>query len=857
MGWGLPGAWDAFGDGTINPENSQFTITNALVMQGLLDAVKVPDLLSESQVVKIQNVIKEISLYYCKYVWTDTEYGGFFWYSPSKNDAHFVTNVSAMFMGMLCRSISEQKHLFTKEEKSIISQRIDQAAQAITNKVIWQEELPYWNYIVQPNAYNQDEPNDLVHHGYILWGMELYRSYKGQNSPILTYTSNQAIKSINSFWRNGKLYDYPQNTNYCGNQSGYNNRPAILWGAGMMMAFTAKFGSSEDADRCLNYIKQIYGPWPNLRLWPKEFSSDFNFYPRYTSHVLWGLALISWSQQSGIDSATNTRVPLYDPKKKIVEQPYAVLAPYLWGSKSEQQLFNDTRIHDNGAASDQLILGIETLQLLQSGYTENDLAKLLMAKQNLSNLMNNKSIVIEADRISWLQPAYNDIPEGWWSCMDNAIVAIVLQAAYEIFEDETYKDMAEKVMDSMLLAPEKGGALLWLNDDASWLSEYTWPQLSVKNEFYVLNGCLFALQALKIMADKTDNSRYEKIYQTTVKGYKSLAKSFYNSQDNWTWYMLNPRTVNQTHYHIYETIQLDALFFMTGNKFFKEQADWHRNILSNSFPIYSTLDKMNNYIVLFPRIGTPYFYTIDIYPNRLVFLDKNNRVVDVKYSKHGSDLSFIERGFIKDILYPSAQRCLVYSVYNGNSFFLYEIVLNQVSQTKFVTLPKSIPFNIMALFDAQDINESNHSVIVVPAIQTDKENPNHYYNSQGRIVINLEQAIDQKHIPYIGFNLFTSNDINIGIDIIDQGNNTAFTYYLPLKGQNNNLVFLNWLGFTDADRLSTTIKGFNIYVYTDQLEKQGIDKVKVKINDVLAFSSHVEIYNYLNDSKDAYIPEQN
>jgi len=68
LGWGLPGAWDAFGDGTINPENSQFTITNALVMQGLLDAVKVPDLLSESQVVKIQNVIKEISLYYCKYV---------------------------------------------------------------------------------------------------------------------------------------------------------------------------------------------------------------------------------------------------------------------------------------------------------------------------------------------------------------------------------------------------------------------------------------------------------------------------------------------------------------------------------------------------------------------------------------------------------------------------------------------------------------------------------------------------------------------------------------------------------------------------------------------------------------------
>jgi len=857
MGWGLPGEWDAFGDGTKNPANSQFTITNALVMQGLLDVMQIPDLISESQTVKIKNLLKEISIYHCKYVWTDTENGGFFWYSPSRNDAHFVTNVSSMFMGMLCRVISEHGSLFSENEKTLINQRIDQAAQAIISKVLWREGLPYWNYIVKPNYFNQDEPNDLVHHGYILWGMELYRGYKG--SSAITWTLNQANQSLDSFWCNDKLYDYPQNTTYYGDQLKYNNRPAILWGTGMMMAFTAKYGTKEGSDRLLKYINQYYGLWPNLRLWPKDFSSDDNFYPRYTSHVLWGLAFNNCSQKNDIiDDVTNSidiRSILYDPTRKIVDQPYAVLAPYLWGVKSEQQLFSDTRIRDNGtAAADQLILGLEILQLLQSGYSENDHAKLFMAKQHLSSLMDNKSIIKTEERISWLQPSYENIPEGWWSCMDNAIIAINLQAAYEIFGDKAYKDMAKKVMDSMLLPPEKGGSLLWLNEKTCWLSEYTWPNLSEKDEYYVLNGYLFALQALKIMADRTGDTNYNMIYQAALEGYKSLCNRFYNAQGNWTWYMLNPRTVNQTHYHIYETIQLDALYMMTGEIFYKEQADKHRAILANAIPLYNLGGQTNQFLL--SRIGTPYFYAIDTYPIRLVFLDHNNKVTGVEYSTNTNNTNICERGFIVGEIPLGSTKCQVYSTYNENAFLLYEITLKNVSITGKGELPQSIPFNMTGILDAENSTESKHTVVVLPAKQTDKANPNHYYNTQGRIVINLEQTIHQNTIPFVGFNLFTSNDINIGIDIIDPKDRAAFTYYLPLQGDNNNLILLNWLGFTDIDKLSTTIKGFNIYIYTDKLEQQGVDKIKIRVNDILAFRSHTEIYNYLTQNRNVYFPEK-
>src|SRR5690606_12000299 len=35
--WGLPFAWDAFGDGSENPEHNAYTITTAVAVQALLD----------------------------------------------------------------------------------------------------------------------------------------------------------------------------------------------------------------------------------------------------------------------------------------------------------------------------------------------------------------------------------------------------------------------------------------------------------------------------------------------------------------------------------------------------------------------------------------------------------------------------------------------------------------------------------------------------------------------------------------------------------------------------------------------------------------------------------------------------
>lgn len=287
-GWGLPYEWDAFGDGSVNGANQPYTITTAIVLMGLLDALSISSLWTNSEAESIRHAVIETGIRWCKEVYTETESGGFFWYSPNPFDGHFVPNVSAMFIGALTRLIYEQRKYLNIKDLQLIEGRIENAVKGIIQKSIPRNGLPFWSYIALPNPFNQNEPNDLVHHAYILFGMEIYRSL-GQKVD-LPWTREQAIQSLNCFIKNGLIYDFPQDVVYVGGQESYTIRPAILWGVGMMLAFYAKYGDISRAEMVLDIIKTQYGLFPDIRLWPGYYSKDKNFYPRFAAHVLLGLA---------------------------------------------------------------------------------------------------------------------------------------------------------------------------------------------------------------------------------------------------------------------------------------------------------------------------------------------------------------------------------------------------------------------------------------------------------------------------------------------------------------------------------------------------------------------------------------
>lgn len=289
-GWGLPQSWDAFADGTINSENHPYTITTAIVLQGLLDALSIEDFWTEVEEKEIKDLIADVILYWLKNVYIGDENIGYLGYSQEPTDMVYTPNVSGMFLSSMVRALTDCEDIFNYTEKQFVTQH----AHAIANKLVKTAKLengmPYWDCVYYPTKVGNGNtrPNDLVHHIYILWGIEEYRAHFDKIN--IPFNLNQSIASVDSFWRENKIYSYPQNVVLAGNQEHLKDRPANLWGVGMMLAFYAKYGEVEKANSTLKAIDKFYGPLPKLTMWPLDFSKNDNFYERYAAHVLFGLS---------------------------------------------------------------------------------------------------------------------------------------------------------------------------------------------------------------------------------------------------------------------------------------------------------------------------------------------------------------------------------------------------------------------------------------------------------------------------------------------------------------------------------------------------------------------------------------
>lgn len=149
-GWGLTFAWDAFEDGTVNPDSTAYAITTALVLQAFLDADQEPP----------PGIAER---------WTDYFSDGFYWYSDQPSDAIFTPNVSAMMASVMYRL-----------------GYTEQADDAIRRLVETAQDGPTWRY---SDAHDSD--NDALHHLYTVWGIESYRA-RGGSVPI-HWTAAEAL----------------------------------------------------------------------------------------------------------------------------------------------------------------------------------------------------------------------------------------------------------------------------------------------------------------------------------------------------------------------------------------------------------------------------------------------------------------------------------------------------------------------------------------------------------------------------------------------------------------------------------------------------------------------------------------
>ena len=278
-GWGLPQAWQH------RPRNSPYTITSAVALEGLLDALALKSFWLTTEREEILALIRAVEMRWCRELWSEGFGGGYFHYSPFDGDPPwFCVNAPAMFLGVVARLLREHEASLPADERRLLTERMNALVRAIVSQATLRHGAPYWKYIATPNPVKSDRANDLIHQVYILWGLEIFRDYGGS----LPWSRAQALESVARHWKGERLCFYALDEARV--KPGNREAPANLWGAGMLLAFEGRWGTAAQARRCFAVIERDHGPFPRVRVLPREVSGDGEFYPRDAAHVLFGLA---------------------------------------------------------------------------------------------------------------------------------------------------------------------------------------------------------------------------------------------------------------------------------------------------------------------------------------------------------------------------------------------------------------------------------------------------------------------------------------------------------------------------------------------------------------------------------------
>lgn len=170
VGWGVPIAWDAYGDGSTNPANTEYTISTAIVVDALLGWL---DYVDEQ---KQRDILRLVDLALQPYVSPDMRTpAGLLPYSLLMHDRRYDTFNSAVYLAGQMQRFSEVVN------NAALKERLRQAADATmaallkNRKQALKSNTWFWNYSIQENS-----PNDLPHAGYVIEGVLTYAKYNGR-----------------------------------------------------------------------------------------------------------------------------------------------------------------------------------------------------------------------------------------------------------------------------------------------------------------------------------------------------------------------------------------------------------------------------------------------------------------------------------------------------------------------------------------------------------------------------------------------------------------------------------------------------------------------------------------------------
>lgn len=417
-----------------------------------------------------------------------------------------------------------------------------------------------------------------------------------------------------------------------------------------------------------------------------------------------------------------------------------------------------------------------------------------------------------ADRIAggvkWrYKYAYGTIPAKWWSGMEGLNAPLTMYLAYQLTGDDRYKAAALSTA-KLYLRPVADGGIIWREGNSCWLSEYSWDGMIPSQEYHVLNGHLYALLSLYLLAHASKDAELMADYACSRAGTQEYAAKYYRSNDDWTFYQITPPVINQAHYLIFEVTLFDALFTATGDKFYKEQADHRRTIFASLFPV--ELERVGSgFQALVSSIGAPSPYDPDNYGFRLTCTVAGKQVVGV-HSAFDMNEPLYKRlvfalpldGIPSECDYEYTRADVARLLFRQTSFEQVDANYKSLSGTPEISL------------DA--VKRVGAEVTIDPSFKTVK-NQNSYLNEEARLTFALGTKLGKRDM--IALSIASSADLSTGAILTDDNGKTAGRYLTPLKANCDNLVFINRVGFSNEEKLDSTIASVALRLYTTKLKQ--------------------------------------
>lgn len=285
IGWGLPNAWDAFSDGSENPAHTEYTITTALVVKGLLDAAEVIEDTGFINKIKYEGnkslylitIEEAIDAFIQNGFYNEYENGMIgFWYSSLVRDDYNVTNVHAMFVGQIQRA---SNYLRDPVKKEFYREIADKGMKYLFNAIVRNNDAWYWNY---NNDSENLRENDLVHAAYVADGLLTYKKYNGNLSADID--ERKILNGLELFIENNEILEMFSRPDL----------PVRAWALGYFLYVVSDYYHQEKGIKDLIFSLVLDREEGNGFRFRNNEDSPTNFV-RHNTHILLGLSKCLWN----------------------------------------------------------------------------------------------------------------------------------------------------------------------------------------------------------------------------------------------------------------------------------------------------------------------------------------------------------------------------------------------------------------------------------------------------------------------------------------------------------------------------------------------------------------------------------